>query len=65
MKTQYVMDEEGKKVAVLVPIQKYKELIKNSEMLEDIRLYDEAKKHKQEFVDADSVFEVIEKTLKN
>gem|GEM_PF-3261837 len=34
-------------------------------MLEDICLYDEAKKHKQEFVDVDSVFENIVKNNRN
>ncbi|MCD4676375.1 MAG: hypothetical protein K8S18_10330 [Desulfobacula sp.] len=44
MKTQYITDDRGNKLAVILPIKDYNELIENSEELENIRLYDEAKK---------------------
>ena len=44
MKTQYITDKKGKKVAVIVPIDEYSRIIEELEELEDIRLYDEAKK---------------------
>jgi len=40
---QYVTDEQGKRVAVILPIETYLQLLEQLEELEDIRLYDEAK----------------------
>lgn len=44
MKTQFVTDDHGKKLAVILPIKDYQKMIEELEDLEDIRLYDEAKK---------------------
>ena len=44
MKTQFVTDDHGKKVAVILPIKNYQKMIEELEDLEDVRLYDEAKK---------------------
>ncbi len=44
MKTQFVTDDHGKKLAVILPIKDYEKMIEELEDLEDIRLYDEAKK---------------------
>ena len=44
MKTQFITDDQGNKVAVIVPIKRYQKIIDNLEELEDIKLYDEAKK---------------------
>jgi activator of HSP90 ATPase len=43
MKTQFVTDDHGKKVAVILPIKEYQKMVEDMEELEDIRLYDEAK----------------------
>jgi len=40
---QYISDKEGKKLAVILPIEKYTKILADLEELEDIRLYDEAK----------------------
>lgn len=40
---QYISDVEGKKLAVILPIQKYAKILEDLEELEDLRLYDEAK----------------------
>jgi hypothetical protein len=37
-------DEKGNRTAVLLPIKKYNKLIEKLEDLEDVRLYDEAKR---------------------
>lgn len=44
MKTQFVTDNHGKKLAVILPIKDYEKMVEELEDLEDIRLYDEAKK---------------------
>lgn len=43
MKRQFLVDEKGKRVAVVLSIRAYKRLLERMEDLEDIRAYDEAK----------------------
>ncbi|HSZ71832.1 MAG TPA: hypothetical protein VK750_04090 [Cytophagaceae bacterium] len=43
MKTQFITDEKGNKVSVVLPIRQYQKMIEELEELEDIKLYDEAK----------------------
>lgn len=43
MKTQYITNEKGKKVAVVIPMKDYEQIIEDLEMLADIRAYDEVK----------------------
>ena len=62
MQTQYVTDDNGEKVAVILPLDQYKKMIEDIEELEDIKLYDEAKNKKQEFLDADQAFKEIEES---
>ena len=61
MKTQFVIDDHGKKLAVILPIKEYYKMVDDLEELEDIELYDAAKKGKQEFIDAEDAFRKIEK----
>lgn len=44
MKTQFVTDDHGKKVAVILPIKDYQKMIDELEDVEDVRQYDRAKK---------------------
>jgi hypothetical protein len=44
MKTQFITDNDGKKVAVILPITSYQKMLEELDELEDIRLYDRAKK---------------------
>lgn len=44
MKTQFVTDDNGKKLAVILPMKNYQKMIDDLEDQEDVRLYDEAKK---------------------
>jgi hypothetical protein len=62
MITQFVTDDKGKKLAVILPIREYNKMVDDLEELEDIKLYDAAKKGKQEFVDAEQAFQEIEET---
>ncbi len=41
---QYIKDADGKKSLVILPVKEYDTIIDELEELEDIKLYDEAKK---------------------
>ncbi len=60
MKTQFVTDNHGNKLAVILPIKEYNKMVDDLEELEDIKLYDAARKGKQEFVNAEQAFKEIE-----
>jgi PHD/YefM family antitoxin component YafN of YafNO toxin-antitoxin module len=57
---QYINDAEGNKSLVVLPAAEFETIMEELEELEDIRLYDEAKKREQVFVDAESAFKQIE-----
>ncbi len=61
MKTQFVTDDHGKKLAVILPIKEFNKMMEELDELEDIKLYDASKKGEQEFIDAEQVFKEIEK----
>ncbi|MEX2335672.1 MAG: hypothetical protein WD555_00200 [Fulvivirga sp.] len=61
MRRQFVTDDHGQKLAVILPIKEYNKMVDDLEELEDIKLYDAAKKGEQEFIDAEQVFKEIEK----
>ena len=61
---QYIINSEGKKVSVILSIQEFKALLQQLEELDDIRLYDNAKKGKQEFIDIHQAFQEIEESRK-
>ena len=42
---QYIVDDKKTKQAVVVQIKQWREIIKQLEMLDDIKAYDEAKKN--------------------
>ena len=42
--TQFITDNSGKKLAVVLPIKDYNKLIEELEDLEDVKAFDEAKK---------------------
>ncbi len=47
---QFITDEKGNRVSVIIPIEFYMALIEAMEELEDIRLYDEVKARNAEKV---------------
>lgn len=65
MRTQFVTDDHGNKLAVILPIKEYNKMVDDLEELEDIRSYDAAKKGKQEFIDAEQAFREIEEARRN
>ncbi len=64
MSIQFITDNNGNKVAVILPIKAYNKMLEELEELADIQCYDAAKQGKQEFADAEQVFEEIEKKRK-
>jgi PHD/YefM family antitoxin component YafN of YafNO toxin-antitoxin module len=43
MKPQYITNEKGKKIAVVIPVEQYAQMIERLEEFADIRAYDDAK----------------------
>ena len=65
METQFLTDEKGNRTAVLLPIKKYNKLIEKFEDLEDVRLYDEAKREDDGYrISIDEAFKIIEEKRK-
>ncbi|NME71226.1 hypothetical protein [Flammeovirga aprica] len=61
MTTQFVTDNQGNKLAVILPIDEYIKLLEELEELEDIKLYDEAKKKDTgERIPMEDAFKMIE-----
>ncbi len=60
MKTQFITDNDGNKLAVILPIKEYDKILNDLEELKDIHLYDKSKKGKLEFVEAEQAFDEIE-----
>jgi hypothetical protein len=57
---QYITDEAGKKISVILPMEEFKNIIEELEELEDIRLYDEAKTLNEPAIPIDEAFRIIE-----
>lgn len=43
METQFITDDHGKKLAVILPIKQYQKMLEDLEEMEDIKLYDSVK----------------------
>ena len=50
----------GRKISVVLPINDFKSIMEQLKELEDVRLYDEAKKSKELSIPIDKAFEMIE-----
>ena len=64
MKAQYVTNDKGKKVAVILPLKEYEKMIATLEDIEDVRLYNKAMARKQEFIPAAEAFKTAERKRK-
>ncbi|MEO8085721.1 MAG: type II toxin-antitoxin system prevent-host-death family antitoxin [Bacteroidota bacterium] len=60
MANQFVTTDDGKKVAVILPIKEYEKLMEEMEDLEDIRLFDHAKSQGSERVPIDTAFRKLD-----
>lgn len=57
---QYITDTAGKKISVVIPMEEFKSLMEELEELDDIRLYDEAKRSNEPSIPIDEAFKTIE-----
>lgn len=48
MKTQFVTDDHGNKLAVILPIKDYQKMLDDLEEADDIKLYDQVKARKED-----------------
>jgi hypothetical protein len=60
----FVVDKNGRKIAVQVPIKVYEKLVANSEELDEIKEYRKAKAHKSDPIPFEQAFKEIEDTIK-
>jgi hypothetical protein len=53
LKQQYIEDNQGQKVAIILPIGEYNKMIEKVEEMEDISLYDRVKAKNEESIPFD------------
>ena len=61
---QFITDEKGKKLAVVLPIKDYYKLMEELEDLEDIKEFEKAMSRKQEYIPFEQAIEEIEDSRK-
>lgn len=57
---QYITDNTGKKISVVLSLKDFNAIMEELEELEDIKLYDEAKKANEPSIPIDDAFKMIE-----
>ena len=57
---QYITDNAGNKISVVLTMKDFKAILEELEELEDIKLYDEAKKSNEPSIPIDDAFKMIE-----
>ncbi len=57
---QYITDQTGKKISVVLPVEDFEAILEELEELEDIKLYDESKKSQESSIPIDDAFRMIE-----
>lgn len=62
---QFIKDANRKNTLVVLTSEEYGKILEEIEEAVDIKLYDNAKKGKQEFIEANQVFEEIERNRVN
>lgn len=60
----FVIDTNGRKIAVQVPIKTYKKLVADSEEMEEIKEYRKAKARKGDAIPFEQAFKEIEEAAK-
>ncbi len=60
LRLQYIEDNLGQKIAVILPIDDYTNMVEQLEELEDIKLYDTAKSSRDKSVPFDQAVNEIE-----
>jgi len=60
MENQYILDTNGRKISIILPIREYENMMKQLEELEDIKAFDEAMKNEAEEISIHETFREIE-----
>ncbi|MEO0156974.1 MAG: hypothetical protein ABIL07_07660 [candidate division WOR-3 bacterium] len=60
----YIIDKQGRKIAVQISLKRYRKLLADSEELEDIKLYRKIKSSKRKAIPFDEAFRQIENPKK-
>jgi len=61
VRQQFIEDNQGKRIAVLMPIDQYNKMLEQLEDIDDIRAYDTAKAEEDEVIPFDQAVREIEK----
>ena len=61
LRQQFIKDKQGKRIAVLMPIDQYNKLLDQLEDIDDRRAYDAAKAEEDEIIPFDQAVNEIEK----
>ena len=61
---KYIIDKNGRKIAVQVPIKTYEKLVADPEELDEIQEYRKAKTHKDHAIPFEQAFKEIEEAIK-
>ncbi|RME68589.1 MAG: hypothetical protein D6778_01720 [Nitrospirae bacterium] len=62
MSLQYILDSNGKRIAVILQIEEYNHILEKLEELEALKAYDEAKSSKEEAIPFEQAVEEIERS---
>jgi hypothetical protein len=62
---QYITDNRGKKISVVLPMKEFRNIMEELEDLDDLRLYDAAKMSNEPSIPIDEAFKMIEEKRKN
>jgi hypothetical protein len=62
---QYITDNNGKRISVVLPIKEFESILEELEEKEDIRLYDSAKASDEPSIPIDDAFKLIEEQRKD
>jgi len=60
----FIIDKNGRKIAVQIPIKTYRKLVADSEELDEIKEYRKAKAHKGDAIPFERAFSEIEEAIK-
>jgi len=63
-KTQFVTDQKGNNVAVLIPLNEYEKLLEDLDEINCIKAYDKAKSRSTGFIPASDMFKSVEQKRK-
>jgi PHD/YefM family antitoxin component YafN of YafNO toxin-antitoxin module len=65
MKTQFITNDSGKKLAVILPIKEYEQMIEAIEEAEDIKLYDSVKIKNESSINIETAFKKLDAKRSN